>query len=168
MADGGRIGFGPRFGAYILDIIIGMIGGFLIGSVAGATLGALFTPEGSDAAMGGMLGGIMGSIAGLYAMQIIFFIMEGMMGQSPGKMILKLKVKNQSGSAAGSGDMWVRSLLKYIGPITALITGITMIGIVGTVGGIAGFAIFIGCFFTLGKNKLAFHDMIAKTAIYKN
>jgi hypothetical protein len=32
---------------------------------------------------------------------------------------------------------------------------------------LGGIAIFIGCFFVLGAAHQAFHDMIAKTAVYR-
>jgi hypothetical protein len=35
-----------------------------------------------------------------------------------------------------------------------------------TLGNLAGLIFFVGCFFTLGMKRQAFHDMIAKTAVY--
>jgi uncharacterized RDD family membrane protein YckC len=48
--------------------------------------------------------------------------------------------------------------------ILALFSGIHVLA---TLGSLAGLIIFVGCFFTLGVKKQAFHDMIAKTAVYK-
>lgn len=172
-----RIGFGPRLGAYLIDMVFNGILGSIIGGALGATLTGIFfgsqaatgTAEG-DAMVGGigaMLGGMIGTIAGIYLMSLILFLMEGVTGQTPGKMLLKIKNKNEDGSAAGAGALWVRALLKYIGAIMALLAGVTGVAIVGTIGGIAGLIIFIGCFFVLGQKRQAIHDLIAKTAVYK-
>lgn len=175
--DSGRIGFGPRLGAYLIDMLFNGIIGSIIGMALGATLVGIFfgshaatgSAEG-DAMVGGigaMLGGMIGTIAGIYLMSLILFIMEGITGQTPGKMLLKLKNKNQDGSPAGAGSLWIRAFLKYIGAIMALLAGVTGVVMLSTIGGIAGFIIFIGCFFVLGQKRQAIHDLIAKTAVYK-
>lgn len=175
--NSGRVGFGPRLGAYLIDMVFNGIVGSIIGGALGATLTGIFfgsqaatgTAEG-DAMVGGigaMLGGMIGTIAGIYLMSLILFIMEGITGQTPGKMLLKLKNKNEDGAAAGAGALWTRALLKYIGAIMALLAGVTGVAIIGTIGSLAGFIIFIGCFFVLGQKRQAIHDLIAKTAVYK-
>ncbi|MDT8413614.1 MAG: RDD family protein [Vicingaceae bacterium] len=172
-----RVGFGPRLGAYLIDMVFNGIVGSIIGGALGATLTGIFfgsqaatgTAEG-DAMVGGigaMLGGMIGTIAGIYLMSLILFIMEGITGQTPGKMLLKLKNKNEDGAAAGASALWTRALLKYIGAIMALLAGVTGVAIIGTIGSLAGFIIFIGCFFVLGQKRQAIHDLIAKTAVFK-
>lgn len=172
-----RIGFGPRLGAYLIDMVFNGIIGSIIGMALGATLVGMFfgsqaatgSAEG-DALVGGIgaiMGGMIGTIAGIYLMSLVLFIMEGITGQTPGKMLLKIKNKSDDGSAAGAGALWIRAFLKYIGAILALLAGVTGVAIIGTIGSLASLIIFIGCFFVLGQKKQAIHDLIAKTAVYK-
>lgn len=173
-----RIGFGPRLGAYLIDILFSGIVGGIIGSVLGATLIGIFfaseanmlDTESSALAAGGlaaMMGGMLGTVAGMYLMMMLLFILEGITGQTPGKMLLKIKNANQDGTAAVGGTLWVRALLKYSGTILALLAGVTGVAILGTIGSIAGLIIFIGCFFVLGDKRQAIHDLVAKTAVFK-
>jgi len=172
-----RIGFGPRLGAYLIDFVFNAIVGSILGMALGATLVGIFfgsqaatgSAEG-DALMGGfgaMLGGMIGTLAGIYLMSLVLFVMEGITGQTPGKMLLKIKNANQDGTAAAGGTLWVRALLKYSGTILALLAGVTSVAILGTIGSIAGLIIFIGCFFVLGDKRQAIHDLVAKTAVFK-
>lgn len=171
-----RIGFGPRLGAYLIDFVFNAIVGSILGMVLGATLVGIFfgsqaaTGSAEDALMGGfgaLLGGMIGTIAGIYLMSLVLFVMEGITGQTPGKMLLKIKNANQDGTAANAGALWIRVLLKYSGTILALLAGVTSVAIIGTIGSIAGLIIFIGCFFVLGDKRQAIHDLIAKTAVFK-
>ena len=171
-----RVGFGRRLGAYLLDIVVALVGGGVIGMFAGAGLTALFFAsemnegmEEADALGGGvvaLLGGMLGTIAG--AMLIILFIMllEAFTGQTIGKMILGIKNGTEDGTAADTGKLITRAVVKYISTISALVAGLTGVLMIGTIGSFLGFAVFIGFFFILGEKKQGFHDMIAKTAVY--
>lgn len=172
-----RIGFGPRLGAYLIDFVFNAIVGSFLGMALGATLVGIFfgsqaatgSVEG-DALVGGfgaLLGGMIGTLAGIYLMSLVMFIIEGITGQTPGKMLLKIKNANQDGTAANSSVLWIRALLKYSGTILALLAGVTSVAILGTLGSLAGLAIFVGCFFTLGDKKQALHDIVAKTIVLK-
>jgi len=183
--DQERIEFAKRLGAYALDILIYIVVGGILGAVLGATLTGLFFPdlnnltefegidgealEAAQALGGGIMGmfsGFLGSIAGMYLMIIVMFFIEGITGQSLGKMILKIQNKNEDGTKASASTLWIRVLLKYSGTILGITSAITGIAILASLGNIAGLAIFIGCFFVLGEKRQAFHDMIAKTAVF--
>ena len=172
-----RIGFGRRLGAYLLDLVISGILGGVIGMFAGASLAALFFAEemgqgmGEAEAMGGaglagMIGGALGTVAGMYLILLVIMLIEAFTGQTLGKMILGIKNGTDMGSAASSGTLITRAVIKYIGTIMALIAGLTGVAFISSMGGILGFAVFIGCFFVLADKRQAFHDMIAKTAVY--
>ena len=47
-----------------------------------------------------------------------------------------------------------------------LLLGFLGIAFLSTVGGLLSLVIFIGCFFVLGSQKQAIHDMISKTAVF--
>jgi uncharacterized RDD family membrane protein YckC len=59
-----------------------------------------------------------------------------------------------------------RFAIKNISSIIGLIAIALMATTLNTIGSVLGFVIIIGCFFVLGESKLAFHDMLAKTAVY--
>ena len=90
MSETNRIGFGPRFGAYLIDFVLAIALGTVIGMVAGGSIAAL---AGDLGPLAGMLGGFIGSIAGMFIIYIVFLLMEAFTGASPGKMILKMKIK---------------------------------------------------------------------------
>ena len=167
MSDSGRVGFGPRLGAFLIDGVLGGILGSVIGMVAGASIAGLFFAGGDMGPLGAAIGGALGSVAGMFLMFIVFMIMEALTGQSPGKMILKIKIKNEGGSDAGTGALVMRALLKNINYVMSLLAGVTGILVLASIGSLAGLVIIIGCFIVLGAKKQSIHDMISKTAVYK-
>lgn len=169
MSDDERISFGKRLGAYLLDFVLASILGAVLGMVAGASLAALFFP-GGDMDMGPLtswIGGAIGTVAGMALMIVVFMLIEGFTGATPGKMILGIKVKNADGSDAGMGSLLLRTVLKNISVVMPVLAGVTGVAILGQIGSYGGLAIFVGCFFVLGAKRQAFHDMIGKTAVYK-
>lgn len=167
MSDSGRVGFGPRLGAYLIDGVLGGIIGSIIGMVAGASVAGLFFAGDDLGPLAAIIGGALGTIAGMFLMFIVFMIMEALTGQSPGKMILKIKIKNADGSDASASSLLIRALLKNINYVMSLLAGITGILVLASVGSLGGLVIFIGCFIVLGAKKQSIHDMLSKTAVYK-
>ncbi|HMC12603.1 MAG TPA: RDD family protein [Pirellulaceae bacterium] len=173
-----RIGFGQRLLAYLIDwITIGVVGGIL-GSILGGMLGfgaggaaAASGAAGSDAAAAGALVGIMGAIAGaaigMGILSIGWVVWEGLTGQALGKKLLKIRIKAADGSVAGPDKLFTRAAIKYIYLLMGLIGGLTGINIINQLGSLAGLVVFVGCFFVLGQNRQALHDIVAKTAVFK-
>jgi len=171
MSESSRIGFGSRLGAAIIDAILAIVLGMGLGAVGGAALGGMMGAGdgGGDLGMGlGAIGGFLaGAMVGMPLVYVVFILMEAFMGQTPGKMILGIKIKNQDGSNAGTGTLLIRALLKNINWVMTILFALTSVAILATLGQYMGFAIFIGCFFVLGAKKQGFHDMIGKTAVFK-
>ncbi len=154
-----RIGFGKRFWAALLDAFIAIVIGYILGSLVGSSFDSFTEGE--------AIGGLEGSMAvGVWIFQLINIFLEGSRGASIGKMIVKIQIKDQSGTQANNAALWKRTLVKNISFLCLIIATLLSIKFISTVGGILGFVIFIGCFFVLGKNRQAFHDMLAKTAVY--
>lgn len=142
MIDNGRIGFGSRLRAAIIDAIIMLVLGLVLGLIWAASLG------GGDINLGTLWAGFGGAAVVVGLVYVIFVLMEVFMGQTPGKMILGIKIKNQDGADAGTWALSIRALVKLLLSF--------------------GFWIFfIGCLFVLGVKKQAIHDMIGKTAVFK-
>ncbi len=173
-----RVGFGRRFGAYMLDLLTIIILGLIISSIAGEQLAELFfgtqLAEVDEAAaqfegMGFDYGSLMTRMtqvgAGTSVIAILLFVMEGLKGQSIGKMLLKIENTNPDGSESDAKNLWIRSLLKYGSTILSLLGGLIGLSLIGTIGSIWGFVIFVGFFFAFSEKKQTIHDMIAKTVV---
>jgi uncharacterized RDD family membrane protein YckC len=172
-----RIGFGKRLGALVLDCIIvwilawvgaGTIGGMLGGATAAAVSG--MTPGDSTAAAMAMVGGVLGTV---FAMAIafiviaaVYFLIEGFTGYTLGKLILGIRIANADGTAASVTTLLGRYLVKNCNYVLSFVGLITGMHVLITLGRLGGLIIFVGCFFTLGTAKQAFHDMLMKTAVY--
>jgi uncharacterized RDD family membrane protein YckC len=175
MSNNERIGFGTRLGSYVIDAVLAGVFGAIIGAVAGTAIAGIFFSNsglsGDEAAaasaLGGVIGGAIGTVAGSMLAYIIFLVMEGITGQTPGKMILKIQVKNEDGSKASTGTLMIRAALKNVYYVMALLAGVTGLAFLLLIGQLGALAIFVGCFFVLGEKKQSFHDMAAKTAVYK-
>jgi uncharacterized RDD family membrane protein YckC len=174
---GERIGFGPRLGAAIIDIILIIIGGLIIGTLLGGILGGIFgstlgpiqTEEGAEisgAQFGGGLGMLLGAAIFIPVFATLYALLEGFVGATIGKMILGLKIGNDDGTKAGVGKLLLRYAIKNIASLVSVVAAIIGVAFLQQIGSVLGLIIFIGCFLTLGSAKQALHDMIAKTAVY--
>lgn len=162
-----RIGFGIRLGAIIIDIILISALSFFFGMFglgAGGLAGAITSGgEGSAA----LAGGIAGFVATTVMVTALYNIIEGLVGASPGKMVLGIKIKRQDGTPGDTALYMKRWAIKNISSLLNLLAMFTGIGFISSIAGAAGFAIFVGCFLALRENKLALHDELAKTAVYR-
>lgn len=169
-----RIGFGRRLGAYLLDFAI--IGGlsYILVSLTGDYLEnfvdfSKYTEEQINALSASST---MWTFSVLFPIAAVFVgfiynLIEGFTGYTIGKLILKIQIGNQDGTKTETGKLMSRFALKNISNIIGLIGIATFVTAISTVGSILGLIVVIGCFFALGENKLALHDMIAKTAVYR-
>jgi uncharacterized RDD family membrane protein YckC len=170
-----RIGFGLRFGAYMLDFLFILIFGSIIGFLFGDKLAPiLFGEQMSEmdqfsSLMGGKFTDIIGKTmeiaSGTSLIGLVLIILEGSIGQSVGKLLLKIKNTNVDGTPADPVKLWLRALLKYGASILSLIGGFTGLIFIGSIGSLWSFVIFIGFFFVFGDNKQTIHDMLAKTIV---
>ncbi|HEY6059995.1 MAG TPA: RDD family protein [Gemmatimonadales bacterium] len=173
-----RIGFGKRFGALILDCILvfvlswlgaGTIGAMFGGtaaSIAARSMAQADTTAVSMAVVGGIMGAVIGMVIAFVVIGTLYFLVEGFTGFTLGKLILGIRIANADGTAAGVPALLGRYLIKNCYYVLSLLGVVTGVGALGTLGTVGGLIIIVGCFFTLGTAKQAFHDMIMKTAVY--
>jgi uncharacterized RDD family membrane protein YckC len=174
-----RVGFGPRLGAWLLDcvivVVLAVVGGSTIGTMLGLSSGAaLATAMGAgadslavaSAAIGGMFGAIFGFVIATALIGVLYFLIEGFTGFTLGKLMLGIRVANADGTAAGIGTLLGRYAIKNCSFILSILSVVTGMAVLRTIGNLGGLAVFVGCFFTLGMKKQAFHDMIVSTAVY--
>jgi len=179
-----RVGFGPRLGAVLIDMIIvgvvglvvglvvgGAIGGILGGGAGGALGGALGGATGDTAAGGAALGAALGAVIGAMAALggVVFFygLIEAFTGASPGKMVLKLKVGHEDGRRASVSTYAARWAVKYAGTLLGMVALLPGLHLLGTLASLAGIVIFLGCFLVLGDKRQALHDVAARTAVFR-
>ena len=161
-----RIGFGLRFGAGIIDALIilavmAVLGGIL-GAGAFSMLGSM--GQGVEHAV------VAPSLIALLVMSLIpiaYSSLEIFKAQTPGKMALKLIIRNEDGSPAAQETLIKRWAFKNSSSLVSVLATLTGIGILQTLGSVAGLIVFVGCFFTLQAARQAFHDKFAKTAVFK-
>lgn len=162
-----RIGFGPRLGATVLDIVfsitlivpLSLLG---IGGAIAAAFGLEESMSGDEAEALAMLGIGAAAISMILVAGVValaYTLIEAFTGASPGKRVMGLQIAHQDGAAGDTKLYLMRWALKNCGSILNLVLPV--------VANIASLVFFFGCFAALGENRQALHDMIAKTAVYK-
>jgi uncharacterized RDD family membrane protein YckC len=166
-----RVGFGHRFGALIIDIVILMIIGYVFKMILGIKdptpeelMGGM-DPENIDmSAM--MMTSIKASLLS-YIIGVLYTSMEIFLRKTPGKMALGLIVTNENGEIPTMNAMIIRYLFKQISTILLIMAILLNVVSLIWVASLLGIVFLIGCFFALSEKRMALHDMIAKTAVYK-
>lgn len=162
-----RVGFGRRLGAYFIDLIfMYIIMTFVVlSSIDVSTISGF---EGWDlASYQSFVEEFSEKFALILALVVsLYFISELFLGVSLGKLLLKIKIADENRTQSSIKKLALRYFLKHISSIISIIAILTTLGFLDYIGSIFNFVIFIGCFFVLGANKLALHDMIAGTAVY--
>jgi len=173
-----RIGFGKRLGALLLDsvlvCVLSVVGGSTIGAMLGGLAGGALAGTAAmgdqqvqgAAALGGMFGAIAGIFLAIVVIGAVYFLLEGFTGYTLGKLILGIRIANDDGTAAGVPKLLARYALKNINLLLSLLGLLSGAHALISLGRLGGLIIFVGCFFTLGVKRQAFHDMIAHTAVF--
>jgi uncharacterized RDD family membrane protein YckC len=172
-----RVGFGLRFAAILVDIVLMIVGGVVIGAVFGGVLGGIFGNflgpiEGaggeqlSGAQAGGALGIIFGAIIGVLVFGPLYALLEGFTGATIGKMLIGIKIGDADGTKAGIGKLLLRYIIKNIAFVSSVVAAIIGIELIQKIGGILGIVWFFGCFLALTSARQGLHDIIIKTAVY--
>jgi uncharacterized RDD family membrane protein YckC len=175
-----RVGFGPRLGASLLDfVVIGALGFALMDTVARlfpdylATLAAQSQPKGPAAAQlppafTSMMQTIQRWSLAVGFVGIFYALIEGFTGRALGKLLLGLRIADDGGRAASIPRLLGRMAFKQSAAPFALLAMVTGIYTFSQISMIPSLIVFIGCLVVLGKRRQAFHDMVAKTAVYRN
>ena len=176
-----RIGFGRRLLAYAIDILIMLTLAVAVGIIIVATkisvpqfiadeladLFELYNALGIDAGairfMETMFGGM---FLGSLVLGVIYPLIEGFTGASPGKRILDICVATPDGNQASVQTYLRRYVVKDLGKIMQLLSFFPTLGLLGGISSLYDLVFLVGCFFVLGANRLALHDMIAQTAVF--
>lgn len=181
-----RAGFGIRLGAFLIDGVITMLLISIITAIlspfnlptpdvlldAKSSLEDLFVLLNMSSDEESFVNQLVvnSSYAGAIA-PILYMLIEGLTGASIGKRLLKLTVAHADGTAGNQSLFLSRMFVKNSDRVLHLIAILPLItflsGPIESAGSTIGFVLFIGCFLVLGRNRLALHDMVVKTAVFK-
>lgn len=155
MCEMERKGLGIRIGAYAIDVAIMIVVSMVLMPVM------IFVP-------------ILGAIL-LLALAVGYPAIEVLRGQSPGKMILGLKVAGENGEPATQEQLIKRTAIKFSPSILNLVlsalNGVVGLGFIlsslGSVGVFAlGIVLLVLSLKTMETSRQAFWDLQAKTAVF--
>ena len=174
-----RVGALPRLAAalfdYVLSTLLTMVVAWkgwgwqaLVEDLQGLEeLMSLYEPVEEALAEAGLMGGVMGLLGATALMSVVYPLVEGLTGASPGKWILGLRVGRQNGA---SGDVVLylkRFAVKFIRPVMMALSAATGIGVLAWLSGPAGTVVSLGTLLLLASHKQALHDKLAGTAVYR-
>ncbi|CAN5488879.1 hypothetical protein BH10BAC6_BH10BAC6_03220 [soil metagenome] len=177
-----RVGFGPRFGAFVIDVLI-MIAIAVIVAMIFMSLGlkpSIFTEEDlqqmlSTYKMFGIGGAetdtimeFVGtiSVAGI-VVAFAYSIIELIWGTSPGKLTLGLQIARSDGFRGDVSLYAKRWAVKHIKEILQFAAFIAAISVLQTIGSFLGFVIFVGYFFVFSESRMTLHDRVAQSAVFR-
>lgn len=172
-----RVGFGPRFWAYALDLVFAAVGGALFslvfGGAVGGSLGGLAggaTAGVPGMAAGALLGSMVGAVVALGLSVLVavpaYGLIEALTGRSLGKMCLGLAVRRPDGGPADRGVLLLRYALKHSAFLSGLLGVLTGFLFLSALSSVLYFGFLLGCLAALNYNKQALHDILAGTAVY--
>jgi uncharacterized RDD family membrane protein YckC len=168
-----REGFLIRLLAVLIDAVIFGVVWFVLALIFGVSMMGANGVAGQPNAAGNQTGqavAVAGSFAFLLVLSIFgicYNLTEIFLAATPGKMALGLRIANEDGTPASTATLATRWAVKNSGSILRFLAVVSGLAFLGTIGGLAGLVIVIGCFFVLGAARQAFHDMAAKTAVFK-
>jgi len=165
-----RIGFSPRLGAALLDFLFMTVTSLILSLIVPANeYMSLFSELGGGNSALGAGAALFSALvtAGIVVnlVRLAYYSLEIIVGQSVGKMIMNIRIAGVDGEKASTGSLFVRYLWKHGPEILSLFVyfGIAAFGFLSVLWTIV---VFIGLFWAMGKDGMALHDRVAKTAIY--
>ena len=176
-ASAQRVGFGPRFGAILIDVVLILVLAVLLAPLAAkigsatvntSSFTADLSAEEREAAeaLGGLFGAIVGIVIGFVVASFLYNLVEAFTGGSLGKHILGLTIAHESGQK-GNLSLWLmRWALKNIGYILSFITLLLGINFLDTAIQIINLIILLSALMMLAQHRQALYDKISKAAVF--
>lgn len=103
----------------------------------------------------------------LIAFSILYASLEALTGASVGKRLVGLQIGTQDARTAEVNVYLSRALLKHFNIVLSILSLSTGLTIFSNVESSFGLFFLISCLFALGQDRLALHDKITGTAVYK-
>ncbi len=172
-----RVGFGRRFAATLIDMLIYSVISLTVMWQTGYFKAVEFFMQeiqeaGGDAqliemATNDFFASVKSSLILGQLIPLLYFTLEIMIAGSLGKLIMGLRIGNEDGTTADKNSLITRYLVKNSSSLLAFIGILT--GTMFLVFSLSPFillVLIIGYFFILSQKRQGFHDMISKTAIF--
>mgnify|MGYP000318122069 CR=1 FL=1 len=107
-------------------------------------------------------------ILGYFIGAVLYTLIEGVTGASPGKRAQKIIIANEDGSEGDFTLFMSRWAIKNISNLMSLLIILTGAISIQWVGSLLGWVVFLGCFLVLASHRQALHDKIVKTAVFNS
>ena len=174
-----RVGAGPRLAAAMLDyllstlsVVVAALNGWGWSDVMDQLPGSedlteLYAPMDSTLIEAGLMGGVSGLLAATALMGLVYPLVEGVTGASPGKWALGLQVGHPDGRRGNVALFLTRFAVKFIRPVMGALAAVTGLSLLGWLAGPAGLVVSLGTLLLLAPHKQALHDKLAVTAVFR-
>ncbi len=166
-----RVGFGLRLAAYIIDNIFVLALGYTVSLLAPQFIESIMDYTQLNMLEGNPMYNFVETMTkismGAIFAGLLYNLVEAFAGYTLGKFIIGIQIANSDSTFATPNSLIIRYLIKNISTIFSLIAIVPALLFFSKVGSLLGLIITVGCFFVLGEKRQAFHDMIAKTAVFK-
>lgn len=174
-----RVGALPRLAAamldYVLSTVLTMVAAWkgwgwkaVVDDLPGMKdVMGWYQPMEQAIVQAGMEGGVLGLLGATALVSIVYPMVEGATGASPGKWALGFRVGRQDGTPGSVGVYVKRYVIKFIRPVLMAMAAASGIGVLAWLSGPAGTVIAVGTLLLLAPHKQALHDKLAGTAVFR-
>jgi uncharacterized RDD family membrane protein YckC len=169
-----RVGFWPRVGAHLVDMVLilgvsfllkGVIASLFPGAIAAAI--AEQTRANTTAALKPALETMAAFGVASTAIWPFYGLIEAFTGWSPAKRLLGLRIAGEDGRPAPRPRLFARYAVKGAANILALLGLVTGAKTLSTAGGAMSLVILAGFSLVLRSSRQALHDMAVRTAVVR-
>ena len=127
----------------------------------------LYAPMDNALIEAGLVDGVSGLLAATALMGMVYPLVEGVTGASPGKWVLGLQVGHPDGRHGNVILFLTRFAVKFIRPLMGALAAVTGLSLLGWLAGPAGLVVSLGTLLLLAPHKQALHDKLAVTAVFR-
>lgn len=178
-----RVSFGKRLAAVLIDSATAFVTGLLLGlfligvglfelsmidAAAVADLQEVYADLGLERSVATEVFLLTSAVGiGTTITSALLSLLELFIGASVGKLTLGLQIGHVDGRR-GDVQLWTRRwIVKNLGTLVATVSLIPALSFLSIMGTLIGIVLFVGCFLALGNERLALHDRIAQTAVFR-
>ena len=172
-----RVGFGRRLAAFLVDVVILMIIQTVISYSSGLNEAQAIMTERMQS-IGFNLDAIMQmtmemqsefyfTLLSIQVIYVLYYSLEMMVGATLGKLALGIQIADKDGKPASNTQLIKRFAFKNSVLIFGLLSAATHFKPFEWAYYTMGIIVLISCLYVLSSTKMGFHDMWAKTAVFK-
>jgi uncharacterized RDD family membrane protein YckC len=169
-----RVGFLPRGLAYVLDVaalwtlaaaVQRPLAALFPGSVTAMVAQVNAHPDASH--MGPMVEWVARMAVAATLLAPLYGLIEGLLGRSPGKLVLGLRIASPTGEKPPLLTLLIRYCIKGGATITGLLSMLFALSSLNVLAQAMGSATSVGCLLVLSRERTAIHDRVAGTVVLR-